>query len=207
MDELKEEITDQVRSMIAGGFYDDEEIQENIMDLFYDEVLDEAWLKEEISRQYTARLKEQAAWPQETDFDRLARVFDQLNSSGIIALHNAGYTRQDGESDCGHIYSELKAEGISTRGFCFYHAQDLERVIEGDELYLAFGSFEADSAAVAAIGEEIIKALAAHGFENKWDHTADTRIAVPDIKWLKRFGSENCSEDRAVELLSNGSIE
>lgn len=66
MDELKEEITDQVRSMIAGGFYDDEEIQENIMDLFYDEVLDEAWLKEEISRQYTARLKEQAAWPQET---------------------------------------------------------------------------------------------------------------------------------------------
>ncbi|WP_217605708.1 hypothetical protein [Chitinophaga sp. GbtcB8] len=89
---------------------------------------------------------------------------DTWNSSGIIALHNAGYTRQDGESDCGHIYSELKAEGITTRGYCFYHTQDLERVIEGHELYVAFGTFEADSGAVAAIGILLYPVIIIHQF-------------------------------------------
>ena len=170
--------------------------------MFYDTNLDTTWTKQEIDNQYKQRLAEQQTWEKETDFDRLAQVFDQLNLSGIIALHNAGYTRQDGEGDTQEIHEDLKAKGITTRGYCFYHTQDMDGVIDGGNLYLAFGDFDYDDQSGTAIGKEIVAALQDRGFKTNWNESIETRIEVLEIKWQKRFGNDNCSNERAVRLLS-----
>jgi hypothetical protein len=201
--DLQQEITEAITNYTLGGFIEDEDtLLDVIAEMFYEEELDEDWIAQEIHRQYAARIAAQQSWPAQTDFDRLALVFDSLNEQGIIALHNAGYTRQDGEGDTADLHHRLKEEGINTIGYCFYHQQDLERVISGYNLYLAFGAFEAGDAEGVAIGEKIVLALEKHGFNYNWNHTLDTRIDIPGIKWQKRFDNENCSEERAMDLLS-----
>jgi len=202
MDSLKTEIADEIKAFIKSGFFDKEETFENIHDMFYNETLDKAWVKQEIKKQYEQQLAEQATWQKETDFDRIAWVFDKLNSSGIIALHNAGYTRQDGEGDTEQIHEDLKAKGIKTRGYCFYHTQDMERAIKGDNLFLAFGDFEGNGKLGEDIGREIVAALHEKGFKTDWNGSIEKRIEVVGLKWQKRFGNDNCSNERAIKLLN-----
>jgi hypothetical protein len=202
MDSIKKEIADEITALIKSGFFHKEETFENIQDMFYDETLDEAWVKQEIEKQYEQRLAEQATWEMETDFDRLAQVFDKLNSSGIIALHNAGYTRQDGEGDTEEIHEQLKAKGIKTKGYCFYHTQDMDRAVDGDNLFLAFGDFEGDDKLGEDIGKEIVAALHEKRFKTDWNGRIEKRIEVVRLKWQKRFGNENCSNERAIQLFS-----
>jgi hypothetical protein len=203
MDSLKTEIADEINAFIKSGFFDKEETFENIQDMFYNETLDESWIKQEIDKQYEQRLAEQKTWQPVTDFDRLAAVFDKLNSSGIIALHNAGYTRQDGESDTGEIHAELEKEGIETRGYCFYHTQDMDRAIDGGNLLLAFGDFMENDKLGTDIGKEIVAALQEKGFKTQWNGSIENRIEVVGLKWQKRFGNDNCSNERAIERLSH----
>lgn len=202
-DSLKEELSLEIAAFINSGFYDQEEIFESLRDMFYREILEEDWLRGEIRRQYNQRLAHQSSWEQETDFDRLARVFDRLNSTGIIALHNAGYTRQDGEGDVEELYERLKRKGFRTKGSCFYHAQDIDRVIESDTLYLAFGTWEGNDRSGEQVGREVITALQKEGFKTNWNDSIGYRIEVVGLKWQKRFGNGNCSRERAIRLLSN----
>lgn len=203
MSELKEEISEAIKFDVYGGFYDKDDIFDNIS-MTYDDPTLEKWIIQEIEKYYQQKLSEQSLWEPVTDFDRLAQVFDKLNSSGIIALHNAGYTRQDGEGDTHEIYEDLKGMGITTKGYCFYHTQDMERVIEGGStLLLAFGDFEHDDKKGEAVGNEIILALHEKGFKTEWNNSIQARINVSGIKWQKRFGNENCSIKRAIDFLTN----
>ena len=170
--------------------------------MFYDATIDEGWVKQEIDKQFKQRLTEQNTWESETDFDRLTQVFDNLNSSGIIALHKAGNTRQDGEGDTREIYEQLKAKGIKARGYCFYHTQDMDRVIGGYNLFLAFGDFEMNDRLGTDIGEEIVVALHEKGFVTDWNGSINNRIEVVGLKWHKRLGNDNCSNEKAIQLLS-----
>jgi hypothetical protein len=201
MEELKLEISEAITAFVKAGFHNKKEISKNIRDMFYDEELDKDWIKEEISKQYKDQSLLQKNWDKETDFDRLCRVFDKLNSSGIIALHNAGYTRQDGKDDTFEIYKELKRKNI--KGYCFYHTQDVDRVIEGENLFLAFGDFKNNDTLGAEIGKSIVLALHEEGFKVIWNESVETRIEVNNIKWQKRFGNDNCSTERTMSLLRN----
>ena len=82
------------------------------------------------------------------DHRQLAR--DQLEAAGIIALHNAGYTMSDGLDDVGEVYERRKAKGLASRGYCFYHGQDVERAIVGGGLFLAFGDMRDEPEAAPA---------------------------------------------------------
>lgn len=73
--------------------------------MYFEDTLDEPWVLQEIDKQYNQRLTEQKAWEKETDFDRLAQIFDKLNSSGIVALHYPGNTRKDGEGEAEDIHN------------------------------------------------------------------------------------------------------
>jgi hypothetical protein len=75
-DSLKSEISEEIDTYIKGGFYDKEETFQNIQEVFGYQTLDTNWIKEEIDSQYSRRLAEQKSWEKETDFDRLAQVFD-----------------------------------------------------------------------------------------------------------------------------------
>jgi hypothetical protein len=133
----------------------------------------------------------------------LVQAFDKLNSSGIIALHNAGMTKQDGEGDSEEIHDELLKKGIKTKGFCYYHWQDVERVVEDTHLYIGFGDFNNNDQDALEIGRQVAAALKEQGFKLHWDNTVAARIEITNIKWQKRFGNNNCSNEKAINHLSH----
>jgi hypothetical protein len=202
-DTTKKDIFEQINIDIKSGFYDKEEIFTNIEDYLYQVPFDHEWTRQQIDKAYSDRLKEQSNWSTITDFDRLVRAFDKLNSSGIIALHYAGMTKQDGEHDCEEIYDDLLKKGIKTRGFCYYHWQDIERVVDDTHLYIGFGDFNNNDKDALEIGKQIAAALEEQGFRLNWERTVATRIEITNIRWQKRFGNDNCSNEKAINLLSH----
>lgn len=187
---LLQEVQEEIQGCIDTGFYNQEETLEKIQDLFYDETLDENWLKEAIAKTYNARLEEQKEWPELTDVDKLDLAFEELDQQDIITLHMAGYTMSDGESDAGERYHELKEEGRQMKGYCFYHGQDVEGAIEGVGLYLAFADDISDPAQVIAVGEQIVAAMTKQGFTVIWDGTGQTRILLSPFNWQNRLDEE-----------------
>jgi hypothetical protein len=201
-DTTKKDILEQIDVLVRSGFYDDDEIFTSIDEYLYEIPFDHNWTKEKIHKAYSDRVKEQASWPAITDFDKLVQAFDKLNSSGIIALHNAGVTKQDGEEDCKEIHDELLKKGVSTKGFCYYHWQDVERVVDDNHLLIGFGDFNNNDGEALEIGKQVATALESKGFKLKWDKTVAQRIEITNIKWQKRFGNDNCGYEKSIALLS-----
>jgi hypothetical protein len=186
-EDLKEEIQQQVLAEVLMGFDTKEEIGATIADLFGDEDIDQDWLQELIDELYAEHQQESSTWKRPTDFERLAAAFNTLIDQRIICLHKAGDTLQDGESDCAELITELKKKGITVKGYCFYHTQDLERAIDPQQrvLPLAFGSVAQQESETVAIGQSIVAALQEQGLDTAWDGSAAQRIEVKHIYWRK----------------------
>lgn len=202
-DTLKTEVLEQINTSVKSGFYDKDDIFNNVEDYLYEIPYDKEWTKQQIETIYLARLKEQESWETVTDFDKVTQAFDKLNTTGIISLHNAGMTRQDGESDCDEIYQELNKKGIIAKGFCYYHWQDIERVVDEGNLFIGFGDFKNTDKDALAIGSQIASTLERFGLNLNWDKTINTRIEIINLKWQKRFENDNSNNERAIENLSN----
>ena len=176
-----------IRYWVWSGFYDAEAAAERLDGLFEDDPdlsVDNDEMHDTLIAEFAKKSAAEATWPMETDCDRLDRVFDALNAGGICALQNAGYTQQDGLSD---VAETLEYEGRDKfRGYCFYHGQDLERVIDGHGLLLAFGGLEEDETKSVAIANAIIEALKHERFITEWDGTANMRIDITNIDWKRR---------------------
>lgn len=196
-------MTEEIDRIIKSGFYDSTVLTDRVCDMFYNEKVDTPWVRETVNHSYCKRIIQQASWPATTDFDRLVRSFDLLNSNGIIALHNAGNTRDEGIDDASDIQKELTIKNISCRGFCCYDTQDVDAAIDGNCLYLTFGHFNEKGNGCIQIGNEINATLQRCGFKTKWDQTCDARIRIEPFVWQKRFGNKNCTYEHAKELLSH----
>ena len=196
-------MTEEITREIKIGFRDSAEAVESICDMFYKEKVDTPWVIKTVAAAYRRRLVEQTSWPAITDFDRLVKVFDRLNSNGIIALHNAGVMMEDGIEDAGEIRKQLQAKQFPCRGLCCYDSQAIEGAIDGQALYLTFGDFDNNARACVRIGKEIEAALREAGFKTSWDRTCETRILIKPFVWRKRFGNDNCSYDHSKDLLSH----
>jgi hypothetical protein len=147
---------------------------------------DKVWIKAEIEREWAEKKKAEETWPEKTDFDRLDTVFQALDKSGILALHNAGNTQSDARSDAGQAWHERGGPMSGIRGFIFYHGQDLERVIKDGELYIGYGVVEGTKEQAVEIAREAGDALAKAGFSVTVPPNADERILVTGIDWKKR---------------------
>lgn len=131
----------------------------------------------------------EAGWPQHTDCDRLDRAFDRLRAQGLCALHfpESGYTLQHGHAA---VADEIHAEGVPEDryvGFCFYHAQDIDRALDDEGLMVAFGSVVSDEDEdYVRIGQMVCEAFQQEGLRTGWDGTANSRIRVPGLRWQRR---------------------
>ena len=75
-----------------------------------------------------------------------------------------------------------------SRGFCFYHEQDVERAVRGVGLMMAFGDVEGDAdEKAAAIGREVKQAVERAGLSVPWPGDAGTRLAIPQLDWKRRW--------------------
>ena len=183
------EILNSVRRYVWSGLYDPEDVTI---------ILAESWgllgnsgearLRAEVEKAFVNKRLEEATWPATTDCDRLDTVFAELESLGIIVEQDAGLTKSDGLEIVTETYEDAEADGEAAGivGYCFYHGQDLDRVMESGELLLAFGDFLGDNERSAKIGQHIQLALQNAGLVVEWDGSVSHRVLVRGIRWQRR---------------------
>lgn len=176
-----------VRRYVWSGMHDAEEIVEIIDEsVFEPGQIDHDWLRAEIGKAFQQKRDEEETWPEVTDCDRLDAVFESLNERGVLALQNAGYTQSDGLSDVSALYHEAGGEQSGIEGWCFYQGQDLERVMESGDLWLAFGHVSGEDESAEGIGRRIKQAFEAAGFSVEWDGSVTSRLRVVGVRWQRR---------------------
>jgi hypothetical protein len=110
---------------------------------------------------------------------RMDKVFDELNRSGLVAIQDAGYTQEDGPSDCAEEFERRGGVGAGLIGACYYTRQDLNRAKRTRLLLLAFsGGQEGGDGGIVSVGNRIVEILKAHNFVVEWTGTADERPTV-----------------------------
>lgn len=188
MSHLDPDIHHDIDLLVRGGF----EPPDRILEILTEEMYEPGELDvDEVAAAVNAALAkhelDKRSWPAVTDCDRLDAVFERLEEQGLIALQCAGYTQSDGFDDVCEIYED-HPDHAEILGYCFYHAQDLERALNGDGLYLAFGPMDGSKEATEGVqvGERVARELRAAGFEVHWNGTFDQRIFVPRLVWQRR---------------------
>jgi hypothetical protein len=96
-------------------------------------------------------------------------------------------TQSDGYDDFLAIY-ENHPHKNRVIGYCFYHGQDLERVVSGGPLLFSFGPSNSKLEATEGpkIGQLIEQCLTVVGFKVYWDGTIEQRISIPKFNWQRR---------------------
>jgi hypothetical protein len=183
MNETDKYIMDAIKTCVWSGFYDADDVHRVVDDILEDDA-DEAMLRSAVAPEFEKKAVAEDTWPQETDCDRLDQAFDIMNSKGIIALQNAGYTMSDGLGDVGEALHGRDCGTI--KGYCFYHGQDLERAVAGAGLMLAFGDLDSDPAQKTAIGYTVKEILESTGFVVDWNGNPESRLNIPNLDWKRR---------------------
>lgn len=179
-------VAESISAWVWSGFYGRDSMRDMMEDVL-EEDCDVSLLEKFLDAELARKIDAEAAWPSETDCDRLDRVFFHLHEEGICALANAGYTMSDGYSEVSEAVAGAPAGHY--HGYCFYHGQDVERAVQGHGVMVAFGDLNDDSERGCAIGRRVCAALANAGFEVSWDGTEATRIDIPSFDWKRRHSS------------------
>lgn len=213
MTENEEFIFDRFLISIKSGFESLEDIiaetLETVEDEGWENEIGEEWIQENVTREYEKHSQTSKTWQQPTDPERLRQAFDSLCQQQIIALHNAGYETSDAVYEASDIWKDAEDEGLTPIGYCYYHGQDLERAIEDDLLMIGFyGATENNEKEAIIIGNKVVAALQAVGFEIDWNGSAKKRIAIRNFKWQNVFVSHDDVEerwgyDRILNLMAN----
>ncbi len=210
---MNEDIREVIWNEVWFGFNPKERIISILDDNFsYDELPDERELNKEIERVLALKQEHERTWvpKEESDFFKLSRAFDNLHQSGIIAVHNAGYTQSDCLDTVSEILEQVNQEGII--GYCFYHEQDIEKLIpestsveinlpEGN-LLLGFGSLHENPEVKDKIPTLILSWLERCNLRADWNGDYGSRIEIKDFTWQKRLDEEEWSGYRSVYLLN-----
>ncbi|EPJ47388.1 MAG: hypothetical protein OFPII_13660 [Osedax symbiont Rs1] len=176
-------ILNTIKVHVWSGFETADDIQEIISDLL-EEGADQSMLRQSVSIELNKKYQAEKSWPQVTDVDRLDKVFQSLNSIGILCLHNAGYTMSDGHDDSHDALIDYPKGQFF--GYCFYHRQDLERAISGGGLRLAYDHVRGDVPEKIKVAQAILQELEKAGFTVDWDQTTEQRINIPNFDWKNR---------------------
>ncbi|MGL6298979.1 MAG: DUF6891 domain-containing protein, partial [Methanobacteriaceae archaeon] len=164
-------------------------------DLFYDFEDEISEFKDEIQNKIATLTKESLNESSKdsliSNWDKLNTCFANLNKKGIITIHNAGYSIDDGIYDSFEVHNHLKDNNIDSIGFCFYTFEDVVSSITENTLYLSFGAFEDNKNKFAEIANIIVENLYDNGFNVTWNNKLnsdlDSRIVINDFKWDKGF--------------------
>jgi hypothetical protein len=203
--EITEDIIVEVSILINSGFYNQNEILEIIEEQFIDEDISLTDTKSIISDKFDEKIETEKSWEEITDFDKLKSCFDQLNKNNIIAIHNAGYTVDEGVHDSFEVFHHLQTKDISPKGFCFYHFQDIEYALESPLLNIAFGDFNNKKKKSLEIGKIIANVLEDNGFSLNWNEDLNMPIEINPFIWKKRFDNEEYEMEGAFNAFLKNS--
>jgi hypothetical protein len=149
--------------------------------------IDRDWLRAEIKEEFRRWQPGGTSCPVLTDSCPLDLVFECLDEQGIIAMKDAGIDLSHGLSVVEQYYDAAGGEASGHEGYCYYHGQDLESIIETGQLHLAYGAFGTDDDEPhIAIGHRVKQALEEGGFEVEWDGSIERRILVKGLRGRRR---------------------
>jgi hypothetical protein len=178
-----------VRRFVWSGLYDPDEVVIILSESWPGPGrLEVPWLRKEVKKEAARKQAEEATWPATTDCDRLDRAFATMEAAGLIVEQDAGLTKSDGLEIVTETYEDAVEEGEADGivGYCYYHGQDLDRVMGSGELCLAFGDFDGDENRCVEVGRLVKRDLEDAGFEVQWSGSVHERILVRGIRWLRR---------------------
>lgn len=208
-----EQLLADAREVIRSGFLDRDDLAGWVAG-GHDLAEDDPRALRAAAQAWDERLAEQAGWVGESDYDRLAAAFADLEESGVVARMNFTCCNTCGttEIDDERTPDPDAAEGaypFREWAYTFFHSQDAERLADGPaDLFLTYSSFRpaADVApdlmararagdqdareqvvrhTDATVGRIVVDALTAHGLTPDWSGDPTRRIAVPITDWRK----------------------
>ncbi|WP_299249176.1 hypothetical protein [uncultured Cytophaga sp.] len=198
MTEDQEFIYQSIVSQMRLGFLSNEEITDNIIeeveDNEFEDEISKKWIKATIKSEFEKLKMESKSWENPTKTEKLIAAFEELRTLNIIALHNAGYTMSDGESDVVEVEIALRENGIESDGYCFYHQQDLERAMDykAPSLMIAFQKVNnTDDAVTIRVGKLVVAILKSHDLNVVWDESVNKKIELPGFAWQKIYDEDD----------------
>ena len=186
--ELLEQFRSYIAREIAAGYASPEDALRYAVEVMSDDVdpqILEAHGPKYLAEEWASHVESQAEWPETTDNDRLESAFAALDRKGIVSRQNFTCCGSCGSAEIWDEMEQARNTGSLVRGYTFFHQQDTESAVEGDGLYLNYGSVDEGDEAAVSIGREIQTELEAHGLATEWDGQLARRIAV-SLDWKRR---------------------
>jgi len=193
-----DDLRTRARQAIRGGYEEPKAVIDSLVELIeYDPETEKLFASDRagavaeitavVSAEDSRYFSEVGSWPPETDCDRLAAVFTSLDSGGIVARENIGYTRSDLQDEMSELVANLLKAGRGVRGWVGFHGQDVERAIDGGGLYLGFApARDSSEAAWLDVGNAIVDAFKSAGFKVAWNGTSSERPHLAPVDWKRR---------------------
>ncbi|MGJ7524749.1 DUF6891 domain-containing protein [Variovorax sp. GB1P17] len=185
----QEDLREFVHKSVWGGFTTKADIKEDSRYYIGEREWTEgdlAFLDSLVEAEWQKKKSAEATWPEETDWDRLDFAFFRLDSSGIIAYHNAGNTQDEGWEDCNEEWRERGGKSAGLQGAVFYHGQDLDHVVKGGPLLLTFGATQDSDLTSMEVARRAVDTLQSAGFNVTMPADERQRIEVGGLDWKKR---------------------
>ncbi|MFJ2743871.1 DUF6891 domain-containing protein [Streptomyces sp. NPDC087440] len=178
--ELAEAVERYVAELVDCGYLGRVEVARAVQDTYSGEAsYPQTWRV--VDRLWSARLAEQRQWRGRTDPERITEAFGVLEGRGITAREHFACCRA-----CG--LAEIGAQAAKdARGFVFFPTQGTAVAASGGGLSLHHGGFVTSPQVTAAVGREVVAALAAAGLVAQWDGSPDTSILLPELHWRRRL--------------------
>ena len=175
--DLAEELEYMIDLLAKSGFFSCDEIIEILQDQFIEEDID--FSKVDISLNNYSN----------DNFSKLEKVFNNLASQDIVAIHNCGYDIEEGVGDAFELFVHLTNNKFNPIGFCFYTFEDIEEAIFDNKLRITFGDFENNMDKAVEIGNTVAENLKEENFNIDWDGTVNNQIVINPFSWDKSFDS------------------
>jgi len=193
IDELLCDAQATTESLVAGGFdsfADVVEIVADQLDDAYDllgrepKVTVTEMALRMVAERWKSQLHAQASWSELTDCDRLDAAFSELDDRRIVARQNFWCCQSCALS---HIWKEADGWPGDPRGYVLYHQQATEHAaVEGDDLWLSYGSSDQQDDTVVVIANEVVAVLKDYGLDASWNGDRATKIRVV-LRWQRRL--------------------
>lgn len=123
---------------------------------------------DEVAAEYAQKVTEKSA-----DAQRLDALRDELQQRNLAFSFDEGWDASDG-AECG----AERAEEDGAAGYVYCHMQDVDRLIHTGDLFFGFGTMRTDAelSTPVAVGELLVEALRAVGFNPTWDGNPNARV-------------------------------
>jgi hypothetical protein len=180
---------------ICREVYIDDECPEDEREAFI------SFARDELEKAAAKQSLEQAAWPAETDCERLDRVEAKLRDQGILLWQVSPCCDTCTGSELPNRIDEIERRHPGfrerVRGYAFFIDQNMPDMLADDShisVYLAYGWFSDDGSSVdpesykanaPGIAREVCDCLRERGFEPNWDGSFSNKIGV-SLNWQRR---------------------